>query len=112
MGSLQSQKCVPCEGGIPPLSPKHAKQFLHQIAGWKLNNKNNRICHEIRFKDFKGAMKFVTRVAVIAEHEGHHPDFHVHYNRVILESWTHAIGGLSINDFILAAKINAIAPKK
>ena len=83
--------------------------LLRQISGWKIEKTNpNKISRKFRFKNFKDAIKFVNKVASVAEREGHHPDFAIHYNRVVLTLWTHAIGGLSQNDFILAAKINEI----
>lgn len=80
--------------------------LLKRITGWSLDGK--RITKEFSFKNFVQAMKFVNNVAALAEDEGHHPDIHIHYNRVRLDIWTHAIGGLSENDFILAAKIDVL----
>jgi len=105
--SLLAKKCVPCEGGTAPLSAEAAKKLLAEVSGWVLLG--DAIGKEFEFKDFKEAMGFVNKVADIAEAEGHHPDIAVRsYNKVRLELSTHAIGGLSENDFILAAKINAI----
>mgnify|MGYP001616306343 CR=1 FL=1 len=105
---LQDKKCVPCEGGTPPLRKNEAKKYLAELQGdWKIVE-GKKIQRELKFKDFKEAMAFVNKVADIAESEGHHPDIHVHYNRVMIELWTHAVGGLSENDFILAAKIDGI----
>ena len=104
--TLRDRKCVPCEGGTAPLSKRQTKQFLAQVEGW---SERRQKLHKTRtFPDFRGAMAFVGRVADLAEAEGHHPDFCVHYNRVDFTVWTHAIGGLSENDFILAAKIDAL----
>ena len=105
---LLSKKCVPCEGGVPPLTEEEVRKLLLQVEGWKADAECTKIFREFKFKDFKQAMGFVDKVAGLAEEEGHHPDIHIHYNRVRLELWTHAIGGLSENDFILAAKINAL----
>lgn len=85
-----------------------AKELLRQAPEWELAESGKKIRREFTFKDFVAAMKFINRVAKIAEKEGHHPDIAVFYNRVELVLWTHAIKGLSLNDFILAAKINAI----
>lgn len=74
---------------------------------WKVID-DTKIRHEFKFKDFKQAMAFVNKAADVAEEEGHHPDIHIHYNRVIIELWTHSIGGLSENDFIMAAKIERL----
>jgi 4a-hydroxytetrahydrobiopterin dehydratase len=104
--SLTQKNCVPCEGGIPKLSLDEAKQLLAQIPSWELGEKIIR--KNFKFKNFREAMVFINHMAEIAEAEGHHPDFTVHYNRVEVEIWTHAIGGLSENDFILAAKLDQI----
>ena len=99
---------MPCEKkGIKPFDRAEAEDYLAQTVGWTLDEKAQRISKEFKFKDFIGAINFVERVADIAEMEGHHPDIHIYYNRVLLELWTHAIGGLSENDFIVAAKIDA-----
>ena len=84
-----------------------AQAYLDLQPGWTLDEKAERISKEYKFQDFIGAINFVQTVADIAEMEGHHPDIHIHYNKVLLELWTHAIGGLSENDFIVAAKIDA-----
>ncbi|MBI2987659.1 MAG: 4a-hydroxytetrahydrobiopterin dehydratase [Deltaproteobacteria bacterium] len=106
MSDLTQKKCVPCEGGVPPLEKAEVERLLAQIPGWSLTGKW--ISKEFQFKNFVEAMKLVNQVAGIAEREGHHPDIHIHYNRVRFDIWTHAIGGLSENDFILAAKIDAL----
>ncbi len=115
MNKLLKKKCVPCEKkGIKPFTKSEAKDYLEQVSDWKLaedslpqNKKAFKISKEFKFKDFIGAINFVDKVAEVAEMEGHHPDIHVFYNRVILDLSTHSIGGLTENDFILAAKINA-----
>ena len=104
---LSKKKCVPCEGGIPKLGPEQVKDLLRQLDGWSVHD--DRLRKHYRFKDFKQAMAFVNGVADVAEEEGHHPDLRVHsWNCVDVEIWTHAIGGLSENDFILAAKIDRV----
>jgi 4a-hydroxytetrahydrobiopterin dehydratase len=103
---LASKKCKPCEGGTLPLDLEESRRLLTQIRGWKLENKA--IQKSFKFKDFAEAMRFVNRVAGLAEEEGHHPDIHISYNRVKLDLTTHAIGGLSENDFIMAAKIDRL----
>jgi 4a-hydroxytetrahydrobiopterin dehydratase len=105
---LLDKHCLPCEGGVLPLTKEQAKEYLKQTSDWKLSTNAKKIRQEFQFKDFKEAMKFVNKVAEIAESEGHHPDIHIFYNRVNIELWTHAVNGLSENDFILAAKIDAI----
>jgi 4a-hydroxytetrahydrobiopterin dehydratase len=106
---LASKKCVPCEGGIPKLSRAEAEDLLMSVPGWTITPDAQRIRREWRAKDFMAAIEFFNRVASVAEEEGHHPDLHlVGYRNVSIEIWTHAIGGLSENDFILAAKIDRI----
>ena len=88
---------------------EEAKQYLKEVPGWSLGNTDEHldmISSDLKFKDFKSALAFVNAVGKIAESEGHHPDIHMHYNKVKLVLYTHAIGGLSKNDFIMAAKIN------
>ena len=97
-----------CEGGALPLNKEQAQSYLKMTLGWALNEEGKKISREFKFKDFVEAMEFVNSVAKIAEAEGHHPDIHVFYNRVMIELWTHAINGLSENDFIVAAKINEL----
>ena len=108
MNDLLNKKCIPCEvGGIEPFNKEEAEKYLAQFSGWKLNEKATAISKEFKFKDFIGAINFVNRISEIAEEEGHHPDIHIFYNKVLLKLSTHAIDGLSENDFILATKIDA-----
>jgi len=104
--SLEGKKCIPCEGGVEPMSVKKAEELLQEIPGWKLTDK--KLERKYSFSDFKEAMNFVNKVAEIAEKEGHHPDISIQWNKVILELWTHAIDGLSENDFIIASKVNKL----
>ena len=104
--NLANKKCIPCEAGTPALKDEEIKEFLKQIKSWSL--KDGHLHKKFKFKDFAEAMKFVNSMAKIAESECHHPDFSVHYNKVEIEIWTHAIKGLSENDFILAAKIDKV----
>ena len=103
---LANKKCTPCEGGTKPMAKKEAEEYLSQAKDWNLAG--HKIEKEFVFKDFKEAMKFVNKVAEIAESEGHHPDIHISWNRVRLDLSTHSIRGLSENDFILAAKIDRL----
>ncbi len=106
---LATKHCVPCEGGAKPMTPTAAEAQVAQVPGWRLVSGDPlKIARELRFKDFARAMAFLNRMAEVAEAEGHHPDFCVSWNRVKLELFTHAIGGLSENDFIMAAKINKL----
>jgi 4a-hydroxytetrahydrobiopterin dehydratase len=121
MNDLLKKKCVPCEGGVPPLSHQEIADIMSQVSGWNLFEEQNenlqkfgmgaKISKEFKFADFIGAINFVNNIAEIAEVEGHHPDIKINYNKVSLELTTHAIGGLSENDFILAAKIDAMQAK-
>lgn len=108
MEGLSEKSCVPCRGGIPPLTEPAAKDLLRRTQGWSLAESATRLQRGFEFRDFVAAMEFVNRVADIAEHEGHHPDIAIHWNKVDLVLWTHKIGGLHENDFILAAKINRL----
>lgn len=108
---LRQKRCVPCEGGVPKLSPEEAQQQLQKLSGWELTD-NERIRKKWTVKNFMSAIDFFNRVAQLAEDEGHHPDLHLEgYRNVRIEIWTHAIGGLSENDFILAAKIDELPVK-
>ncbi len=108
--SLREKRCVPCEGGTPPLDEATTRKLLSQVSGWALAPEAGqaRILKRFEFVDFLAAMAFVDKMAALAEDEGHHPDFCVHYSRVDVTLWTHAVRGLSENDFILAAKIDGI----
>lgn len=103
---LHKKNCVPCDGIGSRMPPKEVRDWLYHTPGWLVEGE--KIVKEAKFKDFAEAMKFVNRVADLAEHEGHHPDLHIHWNTVRIELWTHAVGGLSENDFVMAAKINKI----
>lgn len=107
--ALCTKKCVPCEGGVAPLSPSEAAELCRQVTGWTVTADGKRIRKELLVKHFDAAMAFFGRVADVANSEGHHPDLHlVGFRNVTIEIWTHAIGGLSENDFILAAKIDEL----
>ena len=105
---LKEKKCVPCEGGVKPLIPDEYGSFLrNELTGWK-DVDEKKIVKEYKFKNFKEALAFVNKAGTIAESEGHHPDLNLHgWNKVTVTLSTHAIGGLSENDFILASKIDA-----
>ena len=107
---LIKKHCIPCEGGAPPLTMEQIRKYLAQTPSWDFLEKPHHVIRrEFKFKNFVEAMTFVNKIAALAEQEGHHPDINIHYNQVILELWTHAVGGLSENDFILATKINQIS---
>jgi 4a-hydroxytetrahydrobiopterin dehydratase len=104
---LAQRKCSPLAPGSPKLDADRVRDLLAQVRGWQAND--DKLTKTIKFKDFVAAMSFLERVATVAEAEQHHPDFCVHYNRVDFTLSTHDVGGLSENDFILAAKIDALA---
>jgi len=107
---LQKKRCQPCEGGVPPVPCEEAERLLKDLPGWELTDDGQRIRREWVVKNFMAAIDFFNRVAELAEDESHHPDLHlVGYRNAAIELWTHAIGGLSENDFITAAKINQLA---
>jgi 4a-hydroxytetrahydrobiopterin dehydratase len=106
---LIDKKCVPCEGGVPVLTDSQEDGFAPLVPKWVLHREGvHRLTRGFEFKDFVEAMAFVNRVADVAEEEGHHPNITISWNRVDLELYTHAIDGLSENDFIVAAKIDAL----
>lgn len=106
---LTKSKCKPCEGGVAPCTLDEAQQQLTKLTGWRLTHDGKRIRKDWTVKNFMAAMRFFNKVAEVSEEDGHHPDLHLEgYRRVWIELWTHAIGGLSENDFILAAKIDAL----
>jgi 4a-hydroxytetrahydrobiopterin dehydratase len=106
---LLSKKCVACEGGVPRLSRREAETLLAGAPGWSLEAGAERISKSWTVKNFMAGIDFFDKVAALAEDEGHHPDLHLEgYRQVSIVIWTHAVGGLTENDFILAAKINQI----
>lgn len=106
---LTQKKCVPCEGGVPPFTPDQTAEYKRETRDtWQVIEDNRKLQGKFKFKDFKEAMVFVNKVADIAEEEQHHPNIEIFYNIVKITLWTHAIMGLSENDFILAAKIDQV----
>ena len=108
---LIAKKCVPCEGGVPKLSAAEADQYRSAVSHWSLNDEGTMIQRKVVCKSFVAAMELVNRIADIAESQQHHPDLHVTgYRNVKVVLTTHAIGGLSENDFIVAAHIDKLLP--
>lgn len=103
---LTKKNCKPCEGGVPPLSEEEIRRFLAQLSGWEYAD--GAISKTYRFKDYYQTMAFVNATAWVSHHEDHHPDMEVGYNQCRMRYHTHAINGLSENDFICAAKIDAL----
>jgi 4a-hydroxytetrahydrobiopterin dehydratase len=107
--NLASKRCVPCEGDAQPLKSEEIEALLIQTPLWEvIDDENGKIGRVFTFKKFSRTMAFVNAIAALAEEENHHPDMYVSYGKVIVELWTHAIGGLSENDFIMAAKIDRL----
>lgn len=107
MSELASKKCVPCEGGVPPLPEKKVSELLGQLDGWSVED-NHHIQRAFEFPDFVTALTFVNHVGDIAEEQGHHPDIFLTWGKAEVKIWTHKIDGLTESDFILAAKIDQI----
>ena len=107
MENLAGRQCVPCHGGVPRLRGAEIGPLLEQLRGWEVVEEHHLSKH-FEFSNFDGALRFVNRVGEVAEREGHHPDIAFGWGYARLEIYTHAIGGLSESDFILAAKIDAL----
>ena len=106
---LTQKKCVPCEGGVPKYSLEESRAQLARLEGWQLKHEGQRIRKNWVVKNFMAGIDFFNRVAQVAESEAHHPDLHLEgYRNAWIELFTHAIGALSENDFILAAKIDKL----
>ena len=108
MSDLAARRCKPCEGGMAPLTPAQAQELLRQLSGWTLAADAKTLRREFVFKDFYCTMSFVNALAHVANIEDHHPDLEVGYNYCHVTYTTHAVGGLSENDFVCAAKIDLI----
>jgi 4a-hydroxytetrahydrobiopterin dehydratase len=107
---LPKRHCQPCEGGIEKLTSAQVDPLLQQVPQWQLDESGDAIFRKIKLRDFVSAIALINRIAEIAEEEQHHPDLHVTgYRHLRIDLKTHAIGGLSENDFILAAKIDQVA---
>ena len=107
MNELAKRNCKPCEGGVAPYSAEQANEMLKGLRGWILEN--GRLVKRYPFRNYYQTMAFVNALAWISHREDHHPDLSVGYNQCRVEYWTHAIGGLSENDFICAAKCDALS---
>jgi 4a-hydroxytetrahydrobiopterin dehydratase len=106
---LTKKKCVPCEGFETPLNYAEAEALLKQLNGWTLSDDGKSISRSFTFKNFADAMAMADKCAALFEEEGHHPDLLVAWGKLTVTTWTHAILGLSENDFIIAAKIDALS---
>ncbi len=105
---LAQKTCVPCRGGIPPLTIAAAEQYLADTPGWSLEDSGAKIKRTFQFRDFAGALAFVEQVAAVAEAEGHHPDLAFGWGYCTVIFYTHKIKGLHENDFVMAAKVNTL----
>ena len=109
---LTQKKCTPCEGGVPKYTLAEATRQLSRLEGWRLTHEGTRIRKDWTVKNFMAGIELFDKVAQLAEDDGHHPDLHLEgYRNLWIELYTHAIGGLSENDFILAAKIDQLPVK-
>lgn len=108
MEDLHQKRCLACEAGVRPLTHEDVEQYLSKVNNWHVNNTDTMIFKHYKFKGFYKTMAFVNAVAWISNQENHHPDLEVGYNYCIVKYTTHAIEGLSENDFICAAKVDAL----
>jgi len=107
MSELSSKQCVPCRGGVPPLTADEIKPLLNQLQGWEVVDEHH-LRKVYRFSNFREALGFVDKVGEIAEEQGHHPDICFGWGQAEITIWTHKINGLTESDFILAAKVDEI----
>jgi 4a-hydroxytetrahydrobiopterin dehydratase len=108
--SLKDRHCVPCKEGSPALSREQATDLFKELPGWELDAAGKEISRLFSFDSYWAGLGFVNAVAWIAQAEKHHPDLALFYKKVKVSFTTHSVGGLSENDFICAAKVNALLP--
>ena len=108
---LAEKRCVPCRGGVPPLTHEEIGRLLPEIPEWQAEN-DHHLVRTYTFPDFKTALDFVNRAGAVAEEQGHHPDLHLSWGKVGVQTWTHKIDGLTESDFILAAKLDRLISAK
>jgi 4a-hydroxytetrahydrobiopterin dehydratase len=106
---LRERHCVPCRGDTPPLEPAARQRLLEELGATWVVVDGHHLRKEFHFRDFAAALAFVNRVGAVAEAEGHHPDVELTWGRATIKIWTHAIDGLTESDFVLAARIEAVA---
>jgi 4a-hydroxytetrahydrobiopterin dehydratase len=108
MSDLAKMECIPCKGGVPPMTAEQIMPWQQRLGGdWQVVE-DHHLRKEYRFKDFRQALAFTNQVGELAEQIGHHPDLHLAWGKVGVTIWTHKIGGLSESDFIFAAKVDAL----
>ena len=108
MSGLASRECVPCRGGVPPLTRDQIVPLLKELKGWEVVGEHH-LKKVLKFANFREAQEFVNRVGNLAEEQGHHPDICFGWGRAEITIWTHKIDGLTESDFILAAKIDQLS---
>ncbi len=107
VSTLADKKCVPCQGGTPPLTARDIAPLLAQLDGWEVEE-SKKLVKSFRFKNFVQAVAFTNAIAQVAEEEQHHPDLYVRWGQVRVLLWTHKIDGLTESDFVMAAKIDRV----
>ncbi len=107
MIDLAQKTCVPCRGGVPPMSGRELASYLDQVSGWTVIGEHH-LQKEFKFPNFVKALAFVNRVGAVAEEQGHHPDIYLAWGKAEIKLWTHKIDGLTESDFIMAAKIDKL----
>lgn len=107
MTDLAQKTCVPCRGGVPPMSGRELASYLDQVSGWTVIGEHH-LQKEFKFPNFVKALAFVNRVGAVAEEQGHHPDIYLAWGKAEIKLWTHKIDGLTESDFIMAAKIDKL----
>ena len=107
MSQLAEKRCIPCRGGIPPLTAEEITPLLDQLEEWSVVD-NHHLQKLVQFPDFKTALDFTNQVGALAEAEDHHPDIYLAWGKVELTLWTHKIDGLTESDFVMAAKVDRI----
>jgi len=107
MADLASRECVPCRGGVPPMSGPEIQKFIGELKDWEVIEEHH-LRKTFEFKNFRDALDFVDRIGELSEEQGHHPDICFGWGRAEVTIWTHKINGLTESDFILAAKIDKL----
>jgi len=108
---LASKSCVPCRGGVPPLAGAELEKYARLMPSWRVVD-GHHLEKEFSFSNFRGALDFTNRVGNLAEEQGHHPDIYLAWGKVRITLWTHKIDGLTESDFVLAAKIDELGPRR
>ena len=109
MSDLASKKCIPCQGGVPPLKGDELDKLMTQLGNhWELVDEHH-LRKTYEFSSFRESLNFTNRIGELAEDEGHHPEIHLSFKKVTLEMWTHKIDGLTESDFVFSAKADTLA---